>query len=274
MPTHPPEDGTATQDVTPKKDEFTNIKPLFRGIWAERLENNQVLPVGGSLFSQELSTGLLLDFDSFEADSSNFTEENLRALFEQSKDGLIDWLTEIGSDIDPYTYFACYQVQLKTHQLLEIDQADIDPGLERQKKYMDNESPALSSLKGVTGCAERAALGQWLIQKAGIDSAYVSGITIPDANDLDDYPEDHSWVVLRDPEVENSHLIFDIARPRAAEGNPVPRVLQTKARFNYDQLKDTNDALFMAREVLQGGELYFGVGHPASGKRNIVGSEN
>ena len=56
-----------------REEEF---KFIYRGIWADRLSPGQKLPVGGSLFDKNLSTKLELDFDYFEDDLENFTEEN------------------------------------------------------------------------------------------------------------------------------------------------------------------------------------------------------
>ena len=45
----------------------------------------------------------------------------------------------------------------------------------------------------------------------------------------------------------------------------MPRVLETDVPFNYDLLKDKEELLVGATEVLQGGRLWFGVGEPVAG---------
>lgn len=197
-----------------------------------------------------------------------FTEENIRKVYEQSKESVKDWLEKIGSDMDPYTYFLCYQVQQKMHKLLEVDPNAPTNSFERQKMYWGQKPPKLSELKGKTECAERAALGQYLFQKAGAESAYVSGITMQDVKDTDEFPEDHSFIVLKHPTKPESTLIFDIARPRSLHN--VPRVLETDVPFAYELLKDKNELLVGATEVLQGGRFWFGVGEPAAGQHETI----
>lgn len=258
-------DEIISQQEQEREEEF---KFIYRGIWADRLSSGQKLPVGGSLFDKNLSTKLELDFDYFKDDLENFTEENIRKIYEQNKESIINWLEQIGSDIDPYTYFTLYQVQQKMQKLLEADQNSNSSQSERLKMYQGENAPKLSELKGKTQCAERAAMGQYLLQKAGVKSSYVSGITMEDARDEDDFPDDHSFIVLDNPAKEDSTLIFDIARPRSQHN--VPRVLETAVPFNYELLKDKEKLLVAAKEVLQGAELYFGVGETTSGHREII----
>ena len=211
----------------------------------------------------KLTTKLELDLATFDEQLGGFTEENIKKVYEQSKESVKDWLEKIGSDMDPYTYFLCYNVQQKIHKLLEVDPNAPTNSFERQKMYWGQKPPKLSELKGKTECAERAALGQYLLQRVGAESAYVSGITMRDVKDTDEFPEDHSFIVLQNPTKPESTLIFDIARPRSQHN--VPRVLETDVPFNYDLLKDKEELLVGATEVLQGGRLWFGVGEPVAG---------
>ena len=140
-----------------------------------------------------------LDLATFDEQLGGFTEENIKKVYEQSKESVKDWLEKIGSDMDPYTYFLCYNVQQKIHKLLEVDPNAPTNSFERQKMYWGQKPPKLSELKGKTECAERAALGQYLLQRVGAESAYVSGITMRDVKDTDEFPEDHSFIVLQNP---------------------------------------------------------------------------
>lgn len=244
------------------------VRGIYRGIWAVRLVDGQELPLGGSLFSNELTTTLELDLAAFDEQLEGFTEENIRKAYEQSKEGVKDWLEKIGSDMDPYIFFICYGVQQKMHKLLEIDPNTPTNSFERQKMYQGQRPPKLSELKGKTECAERAAFGQYLLQRVGAESAYVSGITMQDVRDTDEFPEDHSFIILKHPTKPGSSLIFDIARPRSQ--NNVPRVLETDVPFNYDLLNGKEDLLVGATEVLQGGRLWFGVGKPVAGQHKTI----
>lgn len=251
-----------------KQESVEDMREIHRGIWAERLLDGQEFPLGGSLFSKKLTTKLELDFAAFDEQVSGFTEENIKAVYEQNKDSVIGWLKEIGSDIDPYTYFLCYQTQQKMHKLLEVDPNAPTNSFERQKMYLGQKPPKLSELKSKTECAERAALGQYLLQRAGVESAYVSGITMQDTKDTDEFPEDHSFIVLKHPTKPKSTLIFDISRPRSEHN--VPRILETDVPFNYELLKNREELLVGATEVLQGGRLWFGVGEPVAGQHEMI----
>jgi hypothetical protein len=60
-------------------------------------------------------------------------------------------------------------------------------------------------------------------------------------------------------------VFFELLRrfaPRPRSGNNLPRVLETDVPFNYELFGQTQNLLVGATEVLQGGRLYFGVGHP------------
>ena len=264
-----PEYQEPTLEPTQEKQKSAEaMRSIYRGIWAEHLDDGQELPIGGSLFSKELTTKLELDFATFDEHLSGVTEENFKKLYEQNKDSVIAWLEKVGSDVEPYTYFMCSLVQNKIHQLLEVDLHVPTNSLERQKKYWDEKSPKLSELKGKSECGERAAFGQYLLQKAGVESAYVSGITMQDVKDSDEFPENHSFIALKHPTKSESTLIFDIARPRSQQN--VPRVLETDVPFTYDQLQNKEDLLIGATEVLQGGKLWFGIGEPVAGHHETI----
>lgn len=248
--------------------ESQNIKLLHRGIWAEKLSDGQELPLGGSMFSNELSIKLELDFKNFEDQLNKFTKENIESEYAKSKDSVIEWLNKIGSNVDPYIYFVCWQTQQKVFNLLEADPKKPSDSWARKQAYSEGKVPKLSELKGKSECGERAALGQYLLQKAGVDTAYMSGITMADANDRKEYPEDHSFIVLKNPKNSEETLIFDIARPRHQYN--LPRVLKTDAPFTHELLKDKEELLVRATEVLQGGKLWFGVGDPVAGQHESI----
>ena len=245
------------------------IKLLYGGIWAEHLVDGQKLPVGGTSFSTELSLKLGLDFSSFEDQLTGFTKEAIDSLYDKNKDHVIAWLRETRSNVDPYSYFVCYQIQEKMKKLLEVNPAVPTNSFEQQQIYTaEGGNPKLSRLKGKTQCAERAALGQYLLQRAGINSTYVSGIEMQDAKNTEEFPTPHSFIVLPNPTKPDSTFIFDISRPRSQQG--VPRILETDVPFTYELLKDKKDLLVGGTEVLQGGRLWFGVGEPVAGEHKTA----
>jgi len=261
-------EGESKFERGPVNPESEDIKYIQRGVWADQLRNGQELPVGGSMFSGDLTKKLELDFESF--DSQQFTQENILKAYEKSKDSVEDWLKKCGSDVDPYIFFVCFNVQKKMEELLKVNSED-EVSTNRLMAYRGDNSPKLSELKGKTECAERAALGQYLLQKSGLKSAYVSGITMEDAKDSDEFATDHSYIAIEQPNKPDETLIFDIARPHTGANNEkIARVLRTEVPFNFELLKDKEELLVGADDVLQNQRLYFGVGHPVAGRHEIA----
>jgi len=254
------------------------IAPLYRGIWAEYLGDNSTLPVGGSLFSTELTTKMSLDFNFFEKQLQNFNKEHIDGLYEEHKKEVAQWLDKVGSDVDPYLYYVLSLVQTKTQSMLGVDKDDpmnqspegVQRNASRMGMYEKGQTPKLSEFVGRSMCAEIAAMGQYLLQRIGVVSTFVAGIAMVDARDKEEYPEDHSFIVLKNPSSDKETFIFDIARPRSQQN--VPRLLKTDVPITYGLLKDKNDLLVGATEVLQGGRLWFGVGEPTAGARahNVI----
>jgi len=248
--------------------ETGEFKPLYRGVWADRLKNGQELPIGGTLFGTDLSRKLELDFDSFE--TGQFTEERMREAYEKSKDAVADWLKRCGSDIDPYTYFVCFNVQKKVESLLEVNPEIEDP-VGRNEAYSEEKPPKISELKGKTACGERAALGQYLLQSCGLKSYYVGGVEMQDAKDPDEFATPHSYIVIEQDGNPEETLIFDIARPHIGQNKEsIARILRTHVPFTYDLLKGKDNLLVAAEDVLQSQRLWFGAGAPVAGWHETI----
>jgi hypothetical protein len=250
--------------------EAQEFKPLYRGVWADQLKNGQELPVGGSGFGEDLSQKLELDFDSF--DIGGFTTEKMQGAFEKAKDSVVSWLKSCNSDVDPYTYFVCFNVQKKVEELLNVNQKKGDGLAERNAVYRQDKTPKLSELKGKTACAERAALGQYILQSCGLKSAYTGGISMEDARDLDEYAEPHSYIVVQEGDELGKTLIFDIAKPHTKQNKErIARVLRTAVPVDYDLLKERRELLVASQDVLLKDQiLWFGVGDPVAGPHEII----
>ena len=234
------------------------MNKVYRGIWADRLEIGQELPVGGSIFSDELTTKIDLDFDSFNGELDNYhSPQKISEAYGQHRQSVSDWLSQVGSKIDPYIFFVASTVQRKVQALMDVKPESPPSDLERKAKFQ-NDKAKLTDLRGVAMCAEQASLGQYLLQNVlqeGYSASYMSGVEAQSPSaDLGN----HSFIVVRDP--ASKTYIFDIDRPRS--GNNLPRVLETDVPFNYELFADTKNLIVGATEVLQGGRLYFGVGHP------------
>lgn len=261
------------EDMVPKPYEsVAELKPLYRGVWAEQLKDGMDLPMGGSLLHDRMSLRLHLDFATFEPELQRWTPESINKMYEENKDGLKKWLEDIGSDVDTYIFYVCSLVQKKMQTLLDVNLPEEHGGnVERDKLYSEGRSPALSELKGKTMCGERAAMGQYLLQRIGLESAYVGGITMENAKDNDEYAEAHSYIIVQDTKDNTTSYVFDIARPRSQYN--LPRILRADKPITYDMLKDQSNLLVRTREVLKAGELWFGVGAPVAGHHKIVEKE-
>ena len=234
------------------------MKKIYMGIWADILKNGEELPVGHSIFRDEHTIKLTLDFDSFNGQLGNYlSSQKVSELYEQKQQKVTDWLTKVNSKIDPYLFLVAKVVQRKVQDLMNVKPKEPPNKLERQLKFKDDNAK-LSDLRGVAMCAEQASLGQYLLQNVLEDdyfSSYMGGV---EAQYLPPELTDHSFIVVRDP--DSKTYIFDIARP-LYESN-LPRILETDVPFNYKLFGETKNLLVGATDVLQGGRLYFGVGHP------------
>ncbi len=246
---------------------------LFRGMWAGKLENGDLLPVGGTIFSDKLTARLRLDFETFEAELSNINPDKFRELYETRREALAQWLEQVGpkEKIDPYLFFSCMLLQSKVDALLQVSGEERDT-LERKMKYVGEKTPALSELRGQTMCAERAALTQYLLQRVGIESAYVGGATMFDAKDSTEEPEPHSFVVIPDKMDASTTYVFDVARPHSQKR--LPYLLKTDVPMTSELLAGKNELYVRAKEVLQGGERWFGVGEPMNGEHEMIEVNN
>ncbi len=242
-------------------------RPLYRGLWADQLFDGQELPVGGSIFDDKLTTKLELDFASFIEATKSFTREKLEQEFKATKAALEDWLNRVGASVDSYAFFAATRVMLKVQEVLAYDRAQPDKKAARGAVYRETPTPKLSTLKGKAMCAEYAAMGQYLLQKVGMSSSYVTGVSVvnPDSDDL----ENHSFLVIA---AGGEDLIFDIARPITEQN--LPRLLRPVVPFTYDVIKDKRNMVIKAEDILRPGhEIYFGVGNPMDqDEPNVVAS--
>jgi hypothetical protein len=151
--------------------------------------------VGGSVFTPELTTKLHLDFDSFPLPAN---QEALEPIFASRKDAFEIWYKQMPEDlrehVDAQFYFSLIAIQNGMEQRLGI-LADENRDIKaiRNQKYK-NETPKLSDFRdGSAHCAERAALGHWMLTIMGIPNVYMSGVSF--FEDVSD-GVDHSWIVL------------------------------------------------------------------------------
>ncbi|MBW6442793.1 hypothetical protein K0A97_03400 [Patescibacteria group bacterium] len=234
------------------------MKKVYRGIWVDKIEDKQELPIGGSIFDDELTLKVILNFENFREQINCYeSPQKVSEIYNDKKQIVLDWLSQVNSKMDPYLFFVTNTVQRKVQELMDVNLENPPSDLERIIKFKDNKA-RLTDLRGISGCVEQASLGQYLLQnilQEGYSSCYMSGAEdSPPPKD----PKNHSFIVIKDP-ISKTH-IFDISRPYLR--NNLPRVLETDIPFTYELFEKTQNLLVGAtEEVLPGGRLYFGVGH-------------
>lgn len=214
------------------------------------------LPVGGSILSDEMTMKLRLDFSNFSmfADHARLTE-----LYEGMRAGFESWYAQmpetLRAAVSPLDFFILATVQNGMEARLEIGADFDDDKLRARNAKYDAGIPKLSEFRNnIAYCAERAALGQWLLQTAGIPSVYMSGVNFDE--ELSDGGE-HSWIVLF-PDTDHS-LIFDIARPQLVGGRRVPSLYMPERTVSSDVFAGKSNAFLPARTLWGDTVRHFGV---------------
>lgn len=247
--------------VESESEKEASVHELYRGIWADKLENGQQIPVGGTIFRPDMHLKLILDFDAFDDDMKNVNPARLEEIYQSTgEENIMEYLDKLNSEIDPRLFYTCLQVQMKIGELLKTEEKG--NRFERLKKYDEDNPPKLSELIGNTMCAERAALGQYVMQKLQVRSSYMSGINMLNPDDPDEFPGEHSFLVV---EKDGKKYIFDIARPHRGD---IPRIFDITADMSAFLFKDKNDLLVKGEDVLDKGIVWFGVGSSTAGKHS------
>lgn len=232
-------------------------RTLYRGVWADKIKDGDTLPVGGSIFSDELDIMLDIDTAWMDQETEGFTNERINEVFAASnREKFEKWAGEnnINVDLDLDTLHRLYQVQMKMRKLLKV--GDESVARERKDLYLKDRRAKLSDFIGRSECAEQAAVGKLLLDKLGVKSTLMEGVHV---DSKDDYPSDHSFLIVDDPQGEGS-LIFDIARPKASVDG-FPRILRSDKKIDYSIFEGKNNYVIPVKDIYSGTTLYYGVGH-------------
>lgn len=233
------------------------FEKIFRGIWATDLKQNQELPVGGSIFSDELTTKLILDFDSFiSKENLQKSKEKIATNYQINKDIYQSWLVKRDVCVDAQVYNLTNLVQKKTLDLLAVDTLKKVNTFERSQKI--NSGAKLSDMKGCAMCAEIAFLGAYMLQELlpeGYTANYMSGVQkeLFLGDDVDF--EDHSFIVINTP--KNEQYIFDIAKSNCYY--KFPRMLVPEEQLWAEKFQNTQHGVIKAVDVLTKQKALYGV---------------
>jgi len=248
----PQEDHVSTETERPVSED---MKPLYRGIWVPTIKDGDKIPVGGSIFSDDLDIILDVDTAWMQDTAEKFSRERIDETYRSQNETVFKpWIEKSGIKLDPETFYILLQVQATTRKILKVG----DESVARQRKdlYLADRQAKLSDFVGQSECAEQAVVGKLLLDKIGIKSTLMEGVHV---DSRDDYPTDHAFLVLDDPHGEGS-LIFDIARPKASL-NGYPRILRSEKKLDYSTFEGKNNYVVPAVDIYNGVTLYYGVGH-------------
>lgn len=235
----------------------SDIKPLFRGVWAEQINNGDEIPVGGHILEDQLDVVMEVDTDWMEDGTQTFTRERVDDFFrERNGDKFKKMVEDKGINLDPETLHMLVQVQSKTRALLGVSNKSVAG--ERHSQYYATKRAKLSDFVDKSECAEQAVVGKLLLDKIGVHSVLMEGVHV-DGKEAD--ANDHTFLVLDDSQGDGS-LIFDIARPKASLDG-LPRVLRTDRKLDYPTFQDKKNYVVPAKDVYNGTTLYYGVGRPS-----------
>jgi hypothetical protein len=170
------------------------------------IENNNLLPAGGSKFSDELSLNTLIDTENLK-DTLKIIRKNAEKNREQTK----KWLADVNPDIDS---------ELFTHLMAFTQVYDKKYGYKADHNKREAEyskgNPGLSELIKLHAaeCAEIAAFAQIYLQEVGIKSSFFSGEVL--SSKKDEFAEKHSFIII---DYKGKEYIFDPANPIRADNN-------------------------------------------------------
>lgn len=232
-----------------------DIRPLYRGAWADKMKDGDRIPVGGNILSDESTVSLVIDTSWLDNKAQSFTRERIDEVYKSTNEKIFtEWIEKHGIKIDPKLFNDLFMVQTKMKEVLEVGKEPVSKA--RGDHYFSRGNPKLSEFIGKSECAEQVAVGKLLLDKLGIPSALMCGVRLDKkTND----PSDHAFLILDDPQSDGS-LIFDIARPKASiEG--FPRILRTNKKLEYSTFEGNNNYMVPAQDVYNGTTFYYGVGH-------------
>lgn len=241
---------------------------LHRGRWIEgALVENQLVAVGGSVFSADLNVKVRLDYASFAEELRNWTPETIAAKIERNRASIAQQLARARIDLEPELVILPLMVQMKSDAMLQVTN-DSEPHAERQNKYFaSDEAPLLSDFRGISACAERALLAKHLFDRLERTAVYMGGVAAKlnsDGQAVD--PVNHSFLII--PYNDRS-IVFDVARKCS---NGWPRLVVMDCELNLERFCSTDNLLVAGRSPFSSSDskMLFGVGNPMALSEPIV----
>jgi len=245
------------------------VKELYNGVWAEKLKNNQSLPVGDYVISGACQKEIILDFKNLKKDTKNYDFDSLEQLLEEEykRDGqmLKEQAEYMGLQIDPYLLFVSLFTKKHVSHMLQTDRNDSLSHIERNFVLFAKKSAKLSDMKGISSSYEQSALAQYLLQnflaKSQYSCAYMSGMVL---NPKERTLKDNAFVIINDNKT-NSYVL-DISQITPFICN-IPSFFKMDCVLSYRLFKGTDNLLIRGNDILSGNEMFFGITDSISHKK-------
>lgn len=240
------------------------IQKLFSHCFAiSRFESNDYIPVGGhNVFSQEVNVGIKGDFENFDG---VFGEANTLAE-KYDLNQLGEWLRESNIDIDPKLFAILYAFTkvYEKHYPENAERAQARRKLYKEKGEVITLSDIFNG--NAAQCAEIAAIAQYYLQNAGIDTKYISGDVLWSKEH--EFSEPHSFLEIKDGE---KTYLYDPTNPVNTTQGFSPSIYTTEVNFD-DEINKGKKRFVTATNLIGHKEVYFGVndGTDIEAARDIV----
>lgn len=234
-----------------RESKAEKIQQLFGHCFAiNKFEDSDNIPVGGdNVFSQEVNVGIKGDFGNF----AELYQEATALAEKYDLSQLAEWLKSQEIDMNP-KLFAIIFAFTKVYEKRYPDNAERAHG--RRKLYEGKAKDIrLSDIfnANVAECAEIAALAQYHLQEAGVDSKYISGDVLWDKEW--EFSEEHSFLEIKDGE---KTYIYDPTNPVNTSQGKFPSIYTTEANFDEEIHKDQK-RFVTAKNLLSKKEAFYGV---------------
>ena len=231
------------------------IRYFGRSFEIPYIEKGSYVPVGGSWFSDELDTKVLVEGDGLES----LVQEMKDTASRGDRTKLKAWLESGNLDVDENLFATLY-----AFTSVYNNQVGFKPDSAKRREMYSNGFPRLNLSEIITGnaaeCAEIAALAQlYLQEEGGAGSTYFSGEIL--WNKKHEYADAHSFIPLK---FNSQEYVFDPANPHRASSTRdgaemlLPRI--QKVENFRDKISQGKKAYIETSSVLDQSLAWYGVG--------------
>jgi hypothetical protein len=230
--------------------EIGKLKKLFGHCFEMSLiKDGDVIPVGGSIFSNEASTEIIGDFENFK----QFITDTHEAASKYNLPNLKEWLNSQEIKFDEKLFASLFAF---TKNLEKNYPDNKERAITRRNLY--NEKGKEIKLSDVFNtnsaeCAEISALAQKFLQQEGTDSTYFSGDIL--WNKDMEFSDEHSFIIIQQG---NNTYIYDPTNPTNTSSGKFPSIYTTEVNFD-EEISKGQKRFVTAKNLLTKEEVFYGV---------------